>query len=321
MSYIVTRPLGASFADYISKPKHLSGLNFGDGPTAIVFAVAVFVLVSYLAVARPDIQKPRDVATARDTLDACAARSHRGRARAGGRLAKPSAAGSGRNSQDVANGLADELGELVDRHVAEQALAARPARRRPRRASRPSAPAGRAGSRGSARTRRNRCSMSSFSARWRSLSVSCSSALWLRWCSRNSSRFSTTWSMKWSTSAGQASARCCPSSRRSSCSSASRPSACRRRCSSKQDVLLALEVVVERRLRRAEPLGDVAQRGLVVALIDEQLERDVEDPLTRRRLRLARPQRRPARLASPGASADPACSVRACRKSTRIALT
>ncbi len=58
MSYIVTRPLGASFADYISKPKNTSGINFGDGPTAIVFAIAVLVLVTYLAIARPDIQKP-----------------------------------------------------------------------------------------------------------------------------------------------------------------------------------------------------------------------------------------------------------------------
>ena len=58
MSYIVTRPLGASFADYISKPQNTGGLNFGNGPTAIVFAVAVLVLVSYLALARPDIQKP-----------------------------------------------------------------------------------------------------------------------------------------------------------------------------------------------------------------------------------------------------------------------
>jgi uncharacterized membrane-anchored protein len=58
MSYIITRPLGASFADYISKPKSLSGINFGNGPTALVFAAAVFVLVSYLAVARPDIQQP-----------------------------------------------------------------------------------------------------------------------------------------------------------------------------------------------------------------------------------------------------------------------
>jgi uncharacterized membrane-anchored protein len=57
MAYVVTRPLGASFADYISKPHSLSGINFGDGPTAIVFAVAVLVLVCYLALARPDIQE------------------------------------------------------------------------------------------------------------------------------------------------------------------------------------------------------------------------------------------------------------------------
>ena len=58
MSYVATRPLGASFADYISKPQNLSGINFGDGPTALVFAVAVFVLVGYLTIARPDIQRP-----------------------------------------------------------------------------------------------------------------------------------------------------------------------------------------------------------------------------------------------------------------------
>jgi uncharacterized membrane-anchored protein len=57
-SYVVTRPLGASFADYISKPKGLSGIAFGDGQTALVFAAAVVVLVLYLVLARPDIQKP-----------------------------------------------------------------------------------------------------------------------------------------------------------------------------------------------------------------------------------------------------------------------
>ena len=57
MAYVVTRPLGASLADYISKPAHISGIGFGDGPTALVFAAAVFVFVSYLAIARPDIQK------------------------------------------------------------------------------------------------------------------------------------------------------------------------------------------------------------------------------------------------------------------------
>jgi uncharacterized membrane-anchored protein len=71
MSYIVTRPLGASFADYISKPKSTSGINFGDGPTAIVFAVAVFALVCYLALARPDIQKSFEdpSAQARSTIE------------------------------------------------------------------------------------------------------------------------------------------------------------------------------------------------------------------------------------------------------------
>jgi uncharacterized membrane-anchored protein len=64
MSYVVTRPLGASFADYISKPQKLGGINFGDGPTALMFSVAVFVLVAYLALARPDIQEPLDSAAA-----------------------------------------------------------------------------------------------------------------------------------------------------------------------------------------------------------------------------------------------------------------
>jgi len=55
-AYILTRPLGASFSDWISKPDYLTGLNFGNGPTAIVIALIVFVLVLYLAITRPDIQ-------------------------------------------------------------------------------------------------------------------------------------------------------------------------------------------------------------------------------------------------------------------------
>jgi uncharacterized membrane-anchored protein len=55
-AYIVTRPLGASFSDWISKPANITGLNFGNGRTAIVFAVVVALLVGYLAIARPDVQ-------------------------------------------------------------------------------------------------------------------------------------------------------------------------------------------------------------------------------------------------------------------------
>jgi uncharacterized membrane-anchored protein len=57
VAYVLTRPLGASYADYIGKPRHLSGIAFGDGPTAAVFALAVVITVGYLAVARPDIQE------------------------------------------------------------------------------------------------------------------------------------------------------------------------------------------------------------------------------------------------------------------------
>jgi uncharacterized membrane-anchored protein len=57
-AYVVTRPLGASFADYMSKPRNTSGIGFGDGPTAAVFATAVAVIVAYLIIVRPDIQRP-----------------------------------------------------------------------------------------------------------------------------------------------------------------------------------------------------------------------------------------------------------------------
>ncbi|MGO8886319.1 MAG: hypothetical protein ACLPUO_06460 [Streptosporangiaceae bacterium] len=54
-AYVITRPLGASFADYFSKPHALSGINFGDGPTALVALVAIVILVAYLAITRADM--------------------------------------------------------------------------------------------------------------------------------------------------------------------------------------------------------------------------------------------------------------------------
>jgi uncharacterized membrane-anchored protein len=57
-AYVVTRPIGASLADYASKPKALSGIAFGDGPTAGVAILAVAILVAYVSVARHDIQAP-----------------------------------------------------------------------------------------------------------------------------------------------------------------------------------------------------------------------------------------------------------------------
>ena len=57
-AYVVTRPLGASFADWFSKPRDISGLNYGDGPTAAVMLALIGILVGYTAIARYDIQRP-----------------------------------------------------------------------------------------------------------------------------------------------------------------------------------------------------------------------------------------------------------------------
>jgi uncharacterized membrane-anchored protein len=55
-AYIVTRPLGASFADWFSKPPSISGLGLGDG-TVSAIALGVFViLVGYVTVTQRDIQ-------------------------------------------------------------------------------------------------------------------------------------------------------------------------------------------------------------------------------------------------------------------------
>jgi uncharacterized membrane-anchored protein len=55
-AYILTRPLGASFSDWISKPSNITGINFGNGHTALLFLVLVLIAVGYLAAVKPDIQ-------------------------------------------------------------------------------------------------------------------------------------------------------------------------------------------------------------------------------------------------------------------------
>jgi len=57
-AYVVTRPLGASVADYVSKAPSISGAGFGDGRTALVATLAVAACVAWLAVTRRDIQQP-----------------------------------------------------------------------------------------------------------------------------------------------------------------------------------------------------------------------------------------------------------------------
>ncbi len=56
-AYVATRPLGASFADWLGKPHSVGGLGLGDGPVALVLALAIFLLVAFLAVTHRDVQR------------------------------------------------------------------------------------------------------------------------------------------------------------------------------------------------------------------------------------------------------------------------
>ena len=56
-AYIVTRPLGASFADWFGKPKTATGLDFGDGPVSFVLAALIIILVAWLTITRADTQE------------------------------------------------------------------------------------------------------------------------------------------------------------------------------------------------------------------------------------------------------------------------
>jgi len=54
-AYVLTRPLGASFADWTGKPQSFGGLGYGDGPVAGVLALLLVGFVAYLAITRCDV--------------------------------------------------------------------------------------------------------------------------------------------------------------------------------------------------------------------------------------------------------------------------
>jgi uncharacterized membrane-anchored protein len=55
-AYIVTRPIGASFADWFSKPPAITGLGLGDGAVSGLALIAFVALVAYVAVTKVDVQ-------------------------------------------------------------------------------------------------------------------------------------------------------------------------------------------------------------------------------------------------------------------------
>jgi uncharacterized membrane-anchored protein len=51
-TYIVTRPLGAPVADWLSKPTKSGGLAYGDGPVAAILLAFALMLVTSAAIRR-----------------------------------------------------------------------------------------------------------------------------------------------------------------------------------------------------------------------------------------------------------------------------
>jgi uncharacterized membrane-anchored protein len=56
-AYVITRPLGASVADWLGKPTDVGGLGVGAGRVTLVLLAVIAVLVGYLAVSRVDVQQ------------------------------------------------------------------------------------------------------------------------------------------------------------------------------------------------------------------------------------------------------------------------
>ncbi|MFI1164346.1 hypothetical protein ACH4UM_12135 [Streptomyces sp. NPDC020801] len=65
-AYVITRPLGASTADWMALPHARGGLALGLGPVTVSWTLAILGLVGYLAVSRADI-RPRSAATSAST--------------------------------------------------------------------------------------------------------------------------------------------------------------------------------------------------------------------------------------------------------------
>jgi len=56
-AYVMTRPLGASFADWFGRSPDLGGIGYGTGQVSIVLAAIIVAFIIYLTVTRRDTQE------------------------------------------------------------------------------------------------------------------------------------------------------------------------------------------------------------------------------------------------------------------------
>jgi uncharacterized membrane-anchored protein len=55
-AYVLTRPLGASYADWLGVPHRYGGVGLGRGLVALILSAVIVAFVAYLAVTRKDVQ-------------------------------------------------------------------------------------------------------------------------------------------------------------------------------------------------------------------------------------------------------------------------
>jgi uncharacterized membrane-anchored protein len=65
IAYVLTRPLGASYADWLGVPHRYGGVGLGRGLVALILSAVIVGFVAYLAVTRKDVQPEEMVQASR----------------------------------------------------------------------------------------------------------------------------------------------------------------------------------------------------------------------------------------------------------------
>lgn len=77
IAYVLTRPLGASYADWLGVPHRYGGVGLGRGLVALILSAVIVGFVAYLAVTRKDVQPEETVQASRVQASRAPAARHR----------------------------------------------------------------------------------------------------------------------------------------------------------------------------------------------------------------------------------------------------
>jgi uncharacterized membrane-anchored protein len=77
MAYVLTRPLGASYADWLGVPHRYGGVGLGRGLVALILSVVIVGFVAYLAVTRKDAEPGETAPASRVPASSAPAARHR----------------------------------------------------------------------------------------------------------------------------------------------------------------------------------------------------------------------------------------------------